>query len=185
MHGSRVNPLVGLVRTLQIIIVAITLGCVFFFGIALLAGGSPIGFDELPPITLIALVFTAVIAVARCIVPSVFVARARRKIREGTWNFQPKTGAKIPSDPDNPKTIIYKLAQVFMARTILAAAMLEGAAFFVLVTYLVARSPWSLIAAFVLIIALFAHIPTPNRVSLWIQDQMKLLDEERTLSPPS
>jgi len=183
MRGSRVNPLVALVRTLQIIVVALATGCLFFFAIALLAAGGPIGFGEIPPVTAIALAVAAVIVGARCVIPGVFVAQARRKIREGTWSF-PKPGANMPSDPDNPKTIIYSLAQVFMTRTIIGAAMLEGATFFLIITYLVARSPWSLIAALALIIALFAHFPTPSRVSSWVQDQMKLLDEERTLSSP-
>ena len=183
MRGSRVNPLAAAVRTLQIVIAAMAGGCLLFLAVVLAVRGGPVGFAEIPSFTLIVLGVAAAIVVARLFVPWLFVAQARRKIREGTWSFPKKGGAPANADPDNPKTIAQNLAQAFLARTVLAAAMLEGATFLVLIAYMLEQSPLSLGAAVVLIVALLAHIPSSSGVARWIQDQMKLLDEERMLSP--
>jgi hypothetical protein len=61
---------------------------------------------------------------------------------------------------------------------IAGAALFEGAAFFLLVAYLVERSPWSLAAAIVMIIGVALHFPTQQRVADWIERQTSLLQEE-------
>ena len=62
---------------------------------------------------------------------------------------------------------------------IVSAACLEGAAFFLLIAYMLERSPWALAAAFALILGVAAHFPTRQRVSDFIQRQMSLIEEER------
>jgi hypothetical protein len=64
-------------------------------------------------------------------------------------------------------------------KTIFAAAVLEGAAILLLIAHLVEDSPLSLGVAIVLIVVLAAHFPTESRVDGWIEDQTRLLDEER------
>ena len=71
----------------------------------------------------------------------------------------------------------------YQTRMIVGAALLEGPAFFLLIAYLIERSPWSLAAAIFMILGVAAHFPTEQRVAEWVEQQMSLLEEERQLEP--
>jgi hypothetical protein len=73
------------------------------------------------------------------------------------------------------------LLALYQTRLIVGAACLEGAAFFVLIVYMLERSPWALCAAVAMILGVAAHFPTRQRVQEFIDRQTALLEEERQL----
>jgi hypothetical protein len=181
MSGNGINSPFGLVRTLQIIVAALIVGCGMFMAIVLVVAGSSSKVADPPVITYIALAMAAGAVAARLIIPGIIVAQARRRILSDaqiTAQGQPPARKTRSTEQNNDTS---KLIQMFLVKTIVAAAILEGAAFFSLIAHLVEHSPLSLYAAIVLIVALAAHFPTQARVDGWIDDQTRLLDEERQL----
>jgi hypothetical protein len=180
MSGSSVEAPAGLVRVLQIIVAALTAGCIIFLGVILAvsfdaaAGNSPPGFA----LTYMMLAVAAAMVAARVVVPRIVVAQWRRKIREGTW-VAPQGNAPVFGGAVDLSTDAGKLVVVLLTRTVIAAGILEGAVFLLLAAYMLEKSPLSLAAAVVLIFALAAHIPTRSSCSAWIEDQTRLLAEER------
>ena len=180
MPDSNPSRNVAFVMSAQLVVGGMLIGCVVFLLIVIAIGGSSRVADHLPVLTYGAAAIAAFLVLARAIVPRIVVAQARRRIRQGTWtsslgNVPTVAGQSRPEEGDAEK-----LGQVFLMRTILSAAFLEGAAVLLLVAYLVERSPLSAILATALIIALAAHFPTAARAAEWIQEQTRLLDEERS-----
>ncbi len=190
-----------LVRTCQIIIGALITGVFFFLlitlfithvimppaapvgGMAVGAGAIPIpapggGSLPLPLITLIAVAFGIMNLAMSFVVPKLVVDQGRRKTAlEG-----PDAVAK--SDPTGPKQLYPagytgKLAVLFQTQLIIGAALLEAAAFFAVIAYLLERSPIALLTALVLLGVMFTRFPTGDRVNNWLDQQLSLLQEER------
>ena len=72
-----------------------------------------------------------------------------------------------------------RLFCVFQTRTIVATALLEGTAFFALISYMIGRSPVALALAIVMMVAVAGHFPTRAGVIGWIEDQLHRLERER------
>ena len=178
MCGSRVTVPVGLVRMLQILVAALTAGCLCFLVVALAVFGGPKDPSEMPVVTYICSAIAVCLVLARFIVPAIFVAQARRKIRLGTWTSPVQ---HVEADWAKQNDDIGKLTQVLVSQTIIAAAIIEGAVFLLLLAYFMEQSPLSLVLAVLLIVALAAQIPTAARLESWLEEQMRLLDEERAL----
>jgi hypothetical protein len=69
------------------------------------------------------------------------------------------------------------LMMLYRAKTIAGAAMLEGAAFFGLITYLVNQDPIALALGGLLIVGVALHFPTRSGVIRWIDDQLLWLEQ--------
>jgi len=63
----------------------------------------------------------------------------------------------------------------------MGAAILEGATFFLIIVYMMERSPLMLTCAVALVVVVAAHFPTVDRVSDWITDRLYRIDEERQM----
>ena len=179
MPGSSVGRPAGLVRTLQIIVAAMVAGCCAFMAVLLVVVGVPGNPPRTSDVAYVMLAVAAAMVLARVIVPRIVVAQARRKIREGTWTAPKSNLPAAFGDTVWQNSDAGKLAIVLMTQTIVAAAILEGATFLLLVTYLIEHSPLCLGLAVVLLVALAAHFPTVSSCSTWIDEQLRLLDEER------
>lgn len=181
MSGNRVTGLAPLVRTVQIVVAALTAGCILFMVVAIAVAGSPKVPEAEPVITWLAAAVAVALVLSRLVVPAVIVARSRRKIQQGV--FQSPVGqsltASIDSDSTDRRTA--QLAQVFVSKTILGAAILEGGVFFLLIAYLVEHSPMSLMLAGLLIVVLALHLPSCSQVESWIEEQTRRMDEEQPL----
>ena len=70
---------------------------------------------------------------------------------------------------------------VYMTKTIVGAAILEGATFFLIVVFMLERSPLMAACAVALMAVVAAHFPTIGRVSEWIADRLRRLDEQRQM----
>ena len=161
---------------MQIIVFALTMGLISFLGIVcfLTWGGMRGDLASVPLLTLIGLVLAGVLTVARGIVLQVMVATARRDIRRGMPDAgRGKSSAELADDAAD------QLVGFYQTRMIVGAALLEGAAFFLLTVLLLERSPWSLIAAVVMILGVAAHFPTQRSVAEWVEQQTSRMEEER------
>ena len=67
----------------------------------------------------------------------------------------------------------------FSTTTIISAAILEGAAFLSLVTYLMTHSAVALALAIVLMMGIATTIPTRSRVDRWLNEQIRLIGQEK------
>jgi len=143
------------VRTMQIIIGALTAGVLTFAGVAVAlraSGPAPAGRD-MAVVSYIAVGFGAVILVVHAVMMAVQGGAIRRRLAD-----QGLTPAG--------------LAGLYTARLIVGAALLEGAALFLLMAYLLDSQWWTLAVGLVfagLIPAL--HFPTRERVDRWVEAQ--------------
>jgi hypothetical protein len=136
-------------------------------------------------LTYVALAFLAAAIVARCVVPGVIVRAGRRNIARGAFPLSDARGAAQESSRTALERMgdAGKLLTLFQTKTILGAALFEGVAFFMLIAYMVERCTPILAVAIGLILAIAAHMPTRSGVVHWIEDQLRLVDEERSLEP--
>jgi len=176
------NELSLVVQRLQMVVGTLIAGCVIFLVIVLVIPSGEAPRPDPPMMTYIAVGFAVAGLFARAIVPGIMAAALRRKILQGTWpppqgqgrfaavaEFLERTGERG------------SLAMLFNMRTIVAAAILESAIFFLLCAYLIEHRPGSLVVAVLLLLGLFVHIPTHRQLADWIEDQLRLLEEERQL----
>jgi len=158
------------VRTLQIIVGALIVGCLTFAGIAVFIAGQrePAGADQVedqfPIITAMALAFGGVALAAQLVIVPMLRKQARQQL------------AKQPEAAEADAT---QLLISLQTTTIVGAAISEGACFFNLIAHLLEGSPYSLLMAGVLMLTIAMRFPTVNGVIDWLERQMRLVREER------
>ncbi len=155
-----------MLRTLQIVVGALTTGIVSFSLIAaiLRSRNQQPGVDGAPVLSYVALGAGVVILCARAIVIPI-VAKAGRKL--------------LLNDPAVSTT---KLMAQFTTRTIVGAAILEGAGFLFLTAYLTEGQPWAL-AGGLMMAGLLAvlQFPTRPRVEAAIEAERRAIEDERAM----
>jgi hypothetical protein len=185
-------------RICQIIIGALVTGVVIFLAIAILVnpagvnhGAAPplgqegeartpaLGGSSLPIITYLAVAVGILDLALSFIIPRVSVARACRQIAGGKW-----PAARIGSLPCDGKQIDPasdegKLIGLYQTQLITGAALLEGAAFFAAIAYMLERTPIALGVAGVLLGVLLARFPTGDRIRGWMDRQLEVVQKER------
>jgi hypothetical protein len=168
--GTSADPLQPFVLTLRIIVTALALGVVAFAAATTVirsmdnAGPQPAGLQF---ITLMALGFTPVAFVISRIVPAVMTKTARAKLQS--------------NDLGAFKSETELLAGQYISNNIVAAALLEGTAFFNLVAYMIEGHPLSLGLGVGLALAIMSMFPTRERMANWIAQQTRLIGEEKML----
>jgi hypothetical protein len=191
------DDLPATIRTCQIIVGALIMGVVTFLAIILFAipplmnpapalpgegaGGAAIaapGNSSLPVITYAAVALSLIELVLSFVVPKINVARARRQM---ALEAPTATTEGVPSQPKQlyPEGYTGKLAPLYQTQLIIGSALLESAAFFAAIAYMLERNPIALAMAVVLLSALVARFPTSDRVNAWLDCQLGLLQEER------
>jgi len=169
-------------RVAQIIVAALILGCLTFGVIAIVMagefGGQPGPIPKL--LTYLAIGFAAVAVLARAVAGSVITAKGRRRIAEGTWSPPSQAG------PVNQQLIEQtgdagKLAALFLTRTIVLGALLEGPTFFLLVAHLIEGSPESLMGAAIMVGVLVISFPTHGGMVSWIEGQLHEIEQHQQL----
>ena len=172
-------------RVMQIIIGALFLGASFFVGIVLflrLGQPGPAG-NAQQFLTPIALGFALLAIVGSAIVPNLIVRQMRHSIVRGTFRMPSGEGT-----PEKQRQILDSLGPaaplcvVCQTKLIIGAAMLEGAAFFNAIAYLIEGNALALAAIAVLLVLLLSKFPTSARIAAWMVPQMRLIDEEKSLS---
>ena len=167
------------VRVLKIIVTAITLGPLIYLGVVSFTvppGGAAAGVGAVP-FTNLACGMAAIAVAASLIAPPLVARKFRRQIAAGTWP-PPRQAQNSLAAPLNDAG---KLCLLYNFRTIIAIAILEGAAFFLVFAYQQVRDPWALGVALLLMVMIAAHLPSRARVIEWVERQLLGLEEDRQL----
>jgi len=147
-------------KTVQIIAAALVLGPLFFLVIAFVSTqGQP---PNDPTIAYIGAGF-AVVLLCGSLVASKVVGNA--KVREL------QAGGKPLSNLD--------YFQVLQTRVIVRAAMLEGAAFFNCIGYMISQLWWSMATVLGLLAVMLILFPTRSGFDAWVRDQRELSGLDR------
>ncbi len=165
-------------RPMQIIVGALAAGAVTFMCVApfVVAGRREVG--PANPLVMqytgLALTFLAILA--WMLVPWYFAGGLRQAIADG----KPLTNRPMVPAPPGVGDV-QPLKEMYMTRLILGAAILEGAAFFNVVAYILERQPISLVVAGVLVILLLAQMPTWGRMQGWAESDLATLKQLRAM----
>ena len=160
------------VRTMQIIVGALAWGVLMFMGAVLFISLDPAGGGQpgVPLLTYLAVGTAAVAIAAAMIVPGMIADRQARSI----------AARPIPPAADELGDVL-PLSAVYQTRLIMRAAILEGAAFFNLVAYMLERRPLCLGAAVVLLLLISAQFPTRSRVEEWFDSELTTVAQMRQM----
>jgi len=147
-------------RTLQIIVVALAMGCLTFavFVIYSNQGKQPIG----NTISILAAAVAVVMGLLKTILPNTIssIQNTNRSRRQ-----------KESESESSPNGAMAK----FTTKTIVACAFLEGAAFFNVIAYMLEGNLWSIGIAGVLIAFMLMEFPSENRFQRW-EEKLKNKD---------
>ena len=161
-HGDSNGNAEKVTRTVQVIAGSIMAGMVFFGVVAFVISMGKEPGD--PLIGYIAAGFTAVTAIAANIVPGILVQAMIRKQRSATEQDE-------PAQQSDSSAGFYV---VFQIKTIVEYALLEGAAFFCLVAYIVTVQLWTIAIAAAVLAKMAVAFPTRTRIDNWVQEQRHL-----------
>ena len=164
---------------MQIISGALLFGVAIFLAIALVivqgqnkgVGLGPPG--DLPIVSIVAVSFFVLQGPLAFIVPGIMTGNGLRKIASGAG--QPPSGANLSvSASDGSKLLALRLSTL-----IVRLAILEGAALFGCVAYLVEGHLFVLSEVLVALLLMLASFPTFYRVRYWLELQADQLTEMR------
>lgn len=152
------------VRVLQIVVGAIASGLVVFLGVAAYFAATAPQAAPSRSLTWLALGVAAAAIVMHLMVPS-RIATAARQRHLDVVQPRPVPGIR---DPD-----VAAWYAVYLTRTIVACAMLEGAGFLLGIALLLEASPESAAAAMVILVLILLRLPSVSRVADWIETQQR------------
>ncbi len=161
------------VMPMQIIVGALAAGVLTFFVIVLIVSRE--GVPSEPFLTYIALVFTALAFAGWILVPHLVASQARQSIATGRTPYS-AAQTVVPSEVG----AVGQLAAVFQTRLIIANALLEGAALFSLIAYMLEGQYLCLGIAAVLVLVILSQIPTRNRLEDWVSHELETIEQMRT-----
>ena len=163
------------IRNVQIIVFALAVGPTVFAGIALFQRmNQPPQQDNLMPS--LAAGFAVTGLAVRIFIGRLTVANQRDRIAAGSWSIGPNASpAGLPVNMTNGDRLLF----VFQQKTIVESAIVEGAAFFVIVSFLIAGQGWSLAVAGVLVLVNLFPFPTYDRVENWVRYQLEFMELEK------
>jgi hypothetical protein len=168
------------VRTIQIIVAALAAGVIAFIGVAifLVAQNVQAAVPDRPFLTYTSLGMAAAVVIAWLFVPRLVAAGMKKAILDG----QSEKWGIVKNMPNATNLgYVVPLAVVYQTRTIIAAALLEGAAFFCTVSYLIEHQPIALYVAIALAFLILAHIPTVSRFETWLESESTEIEQTRQL----
>ncbi|HYT93235.1 MAG TPA: hypothetical protein VEL76_31240 [Gemmataceae bacterium] len=162
-------------RVMRIVVLALVLGVVAFLVLALIirAQGG-LAAPPTPFLTYLALGFGGLQIGVSLLFPRFVVTQSRRQLARGQYPATAEASAQAPDD-------LTSLCNVFQTQLIIAAALLEGAAFFLLIAYLQEGEVAALGGVAVLLALLLVKFPTRPALESWLTEQQELLNQERSL----
>jgi hypothetical protein len=165
----------GVVLTLQIIVGALALGIVNFMLVIVIAFRPPAPQN---PIGQSLLTYMAVGGAVLAVMASIFIpfllAGPMRKS-----SLDAPAGLRAIGSKDEAN--IGPLAQMYQTLLIIKCVLIEGAAFFSLVAYIIEGQTTALATAGVLLLVLLAHFPTRSRMEAWIESELVVSEQMRQL----
>lgn len=144
-------------RTSQIISGALIMGIVMFGGVAfVVAKGAG---DQAPMLAFIGIAFAGMNTVLRFIVPTIIVNAAKPKLIEA-----------------NNADRMVQLAGLYQTKTIIAMAVLEGAALLNLVAYIIDKQLWSYGVVAFLLAVMAISFPSQGQFESWAEEMKRELN---------
>ena len=188
-ESSWQDQLPGVVRVMQIIVLALIIGCLTFavIAIALKTGDVPADGPAAaqagsPFLTYIALAAIVPMLIAFIVVRGALSGQTRRVVMGLADKLSGNSSDLRSQELLQSSEIVRTLLQAFQSRLIVGAALFEGATFFLLVCYLVEGNPIALGAAFALVVGIALQFPTPSKVAGWIEQQIDAIHHQRQFS---
>jgi hypothetical protein len=168
-----------MIRTMQIIVLALSFGAFAFLIVATVVTpeGQPAGQERKLLLSYIAIPFTVAVLAAWLAVPRMIAGRFRNSMAAGKH----VETAPIGPDVTDEQRQVHPFLAVYTTKLIIACALLEGAAFFNIVSYFLERQSWNLLIGLVMLLMILAHFPTASRVSSWVEDELREIDRVRSM----
>jgi hypothetical protein len=157
---------------LRIIVFGLASGVAIFAAIVLLQDGEvdeQAGFG----ISGIMAIFAAPLVVGRIFIPGFIFRGARKQIADTP---PPKGETNV----DRASTDVPQLVAALQTTTIIAGALLDGAAFANLIAYMQERQLYSLVISGLMLLGILALFPL--QIDNWLARQLRWLDEERSFN---
>jgi hypothetical protein len=173
LHHGWQDQLTAPTRQLQIIVFALVVGCVSFMAIAVVVqGGMIANAPDMPIISYVALAMCAPVVLAKVVIVPTITNRGCGEIARGQSG-----STDAPSGAEGGD--LMPLVKLYTTKTIIGGALLEGATFLLLVSYLVEGQTLNLVMAMAMIVAIAMHFPTRSRVAAWIESKSDRIDQQR------
>jgi hypothetical protein len=166
------------IHLMQIIVGAMSSGCLFFLLIAIFVSQNlNIALDQ-QMLTYIGFLIVAPVLGVWIVFPGVIVSRGRKNIQRKILSNAKQAGENSTDDKNEQENgKAQMIINLLQTKIIVSCALLEGAVFFLLIVYMAEHSVLCILAAIVLLFLLFAQMPTTVRAQYWVEDQLKLIDE--------
>jgi len=163
-------------RTLQIIIGTLISGPLAFTVYAIVNHDPELMNAESTYMSRVGLGFAAAVSFASLVVPRIMFAQQRKAIVDGTWR-PPHNNTDIPEDVGD----VGPLLNAFQTKTIVGAALLEGATF--LNTYAYMAEGWviNLVAVAALLVGVALYFPFRGRIISWLERELANIEQLRQL----
>lgn len=164
--------------TMRIITGALIAGVVVFLAITFVVRSDQQGpiFVTAPDLglssifVLLGLVGALLCVLAAYFVPPLLVANQRRQLAEGRFVMGP--------NKEVPKNETLGLVMIYQSQMIVSLALLEGAAFFNAIAFMLEGSPLSLGLALLLLGVMALWFPTRSGLESWLAEQSILLRDD-------
>jgi len=165
----------SVVRTVQIIVAALAMGVLIFASVTVFQRMNQAPQQD-ALLAYLAVGFAVTALGMRSVIGGLTVANQRKRIAGGTWSIDSRgAGSGLPTNVTDGDRLLF----VFQQKTIIESALLEGAAFFVLISFLIVGQWWSLAVAGMLLMMLVVPFPTYDRVENWVRYQLELMELEK------
>jgi hypothetical protein len=171
------DQLKPMVRTMQIIVGALCLGVLSFLMVVLVIGATkPQDQGGEPFLTYVAVGMAVGAVIVSMWLPSMILRSSQVTTTNPLAGDSHPRGANVTAAEN-----IGPFAQLYQTQLIVRCAILEGAAFFCLVSYMIEQHALGLVAVVVLLLIMLTNFPTPSRVETWIDTRLVEKDQLRQL----
>lgn len=166
--------------TMQIIVGALAAGVILFFLVTLFVTA---GEEAEPPEMLLLTYMSLAVAPAAILVALLFPGVLIRSQRETMLAdvATPPAGPADGSPAQDAHSKLMRLIGGYQTALIIRSAILEGAAFFALIAYMLEGQTWILLVVGVLMLFLLSGIPTRSRVVDFIDQEQRVIEELREM----
>lgn len=135
---------------------------------------APRPIEEVPLLPMLAAGLLAALGPLSFFLPNMIRSAGVKQVATGSWKSPPDSAPAMASETG-------QLLGVWQNGQIIGLALVEGAAFFGLVTYLVTGHWLGLAVGVIGLGLLAAHFPSDDRLRNWLREQLPRLKELRSL----
>ncbi len=160
--------------TVQIIAGSLAFGVLVFAFVVIMMQPEQADVDDTGINSLMAAGASAVALMASMVVPRVIRANMRQLIADGK-----PLGQNIPAPVATELGDVGSLTAMFQTTLIVGIAILEGAAFYNLIAYMLEHQTINLLCAAGLLTAILFKFPTRGGIEIWINSEQTLIAELR------